>query len=526
MKLNNRYQIIKELGEGGFGKTFLAEDTQMPSGRYCVIKQLKPVAENSQIYQLIQERFQREAAILEDLGTGHPQIPTLYAYFREADLFYLVQEWIEGETLTQKMQKGGAMSESTVKSWLVNLLPVFEYVHTRRIVHRDVKPDNIILRSSDNLPILIDFGAVRETMGTVVNSHGNPTSSIVIGTPGFMPSEQAAGRPVFSSDLYALGLTAIYLLTEKIPQELPTDPQTGEILWRQYALTVSPTLATVLDRAIMSHARDRFSSARQMLEALQGKAVLIASTRPSPAVNMPPTIPVSHPLPLPPSPTGQSTSSSKPILLAGAIAGGLIGISTIVGLALTRPQQIVVSSSSESDRDREEIESSSPPPTLSAEPTPIESNSSQVSSSLPIPTPKNQEIANPQPSISINTPTPTPSFTQTPTLPNPTQAVVEQYSYINNRQYETAWNNLTPRFRDDRSIFPNGYQSYTNWWDTVASIQTQNAKLVNNTNDRATVEIQLTHSMKDGDISTETRQLELIWNADRNSWEIDRTTRL
>ncbi|RMG06455.1 MAG: serine/threonine protein kinase, partial [Cyanobacteria bacterium J055] len=177
MKLNNRYQILKELGEGGFGKTFLAEDTQMPSGRYCVIKQLKPVAENSQIYQLVQERFQREAAILEDLGTGHPQIPTLYAYFREADLFYLVREWIEGETLTQKMQNWGVMSESTVKSLLVNLLPVFEYIHTRRIVHRDVKPDNIILRSSDNLPILIDFGAVRETMGTVVNSQGNPTSS-------------------------------------------------------------------------------------------------------------------------------------------------------------------------------------------------------------------------------------------------------------------------------------------------------------------------------------------------------------
>jgi serine/threonine protein kinase len=92
MLLNQRYKIIKDLGEGGFGKTHLAEDTQMPSGRYCVIKQLKPIANDPQIYKLIQERFQREAVILEDLGTGHPQIPTLYAYFREADRFYLVQE--------------------------------------------------------------------------------------------------------------------------------------------------------------------------------------------------------------------------------------------------------------------------------------------------------------------------------------------------------------------------------------------------------------------------------------------------
>ncbi|HIK53551.1 MAG TPA: serine/threonine protein kinase [Oscillatoriales cyanobacterium M59_W2019_021] len=371
MKLNNRYQILKELGEGGFGKTFLAEDTQMPSGRYCVIKQLKPVAENSQIYQLVQERFQREAAILEDLGTGHPQIPTLYAYFREADLFYLVREWIEGETLTQKMQNWGVMSESTVKSLLVNLLPVFEYIHTRRIVHRDVKPDNIILRSSDNLPILIDFGAVRETMGTVVNSQGNPTSSSVIGTPGFMPSEQAAGRPVFSSDLYALGLTAIYLLTGKVPQELPTDPQTGEILWRQSALTVSPTFATILNRAIMSLARDRFSSAKEMLAALHGQGIPIASTVPSPAVNMPPTTPISHPSPLPPSPTGQSTSSSKPILLAGAIAGGLIGISTIVGLALTRTSEKDTTQTTPIS-ETSNLQQESPPPTPTPQSTAVE----------------------------------------------------------------------------------------------------------------------------------------------------------
>lgn len=396
--LNNQYRIIKQLGEGGFGKTYLAEDTHMPSGRHCVIKQLKPDAENSQIYQLIQERFQREAAILEDLGKGHPQIPTLYGYFREADKFYLVQELIEGQTLTQKIHISGVMSESSVKSLLSELLPVFEYVHARRIVHRDVKPDNILIRVSDNLPVLIDFGAVRETMGTVVNSQGQSTSSIVIGTPGYMPSEQAAGRPIFSSDLYALGLTAIYLLTGKIPQQLETDPQTGEILWRHYALSVSPTFGCVIDRAIMSHPRDRFSSAKEMLQAIQsGMNFPVASVPPpvtSPSPPLPPTA-MSYPpagmgivTPLP-----ETEVSNRPIQYAtggskdwqkAAIIGGMIGLSTIVGLVLTRPNAAVSPPVSEENKTEEKTETpkenSVPPSTNSISTQPVSASTTTSTS--------------------------------------------------------------------------------------------------------------------------------------------------
>ncbi|MEM6754991.1 MAG: serine/threonine-protein kinase, partial [Cyanobacteria bacterium P01_C01_bin.38] len=194
MLLNNRYQIIRTLGSGGFGETFLAEDTQMPSRRSCVIKQLKPIENNLQVYQLVQERFAREGAILEELGGLSEQIPTLYAYFCDRDQFYLVQEWVEGDTLTAKVQQQGLFNESSVREILSNLLPVLSFVHSKRIVHRDIKPDNIILRNSDGKPVLIDFGAVRETMATAVNSQGSLTRSIVIGTPGYMPSEQAAGR--------------------------------------------------------------------------------------------------------------------------------------------------------------------------------------------------------------------------------------------------------------------------------------------------------------------------------------------
>ncbi|MGC9503489.1 protein kinase domain-containing protein, partial [Baaleninema sp.] len=266
--LNQRYDILHALGSGGFGETFLAEDTQMPSGRRCVVKQLKPVTDNPEIYQLVQERFQREAAILEELGSHHGQIPALYAYFRENDLFYLVQEWIEGQSLAEYICTHGPMRESSVRAMLTSLLSVLEYVHSRQIVHRDIKPDNIMLRSSNLEPVLLDFGAVKETMGTVVSQSGNPTRSVVVGTPGFMASEQAIGRPVYSSDLYALGLTAIFALTGKTPQEFPTDPATGSLLWRNDAPNITPSFANAIDRAIQSHADRRFLNAREMRDAL------------------------------------------------------------------------------------------------------------------------------------------------------------------------------------------------------------------------------------------------------------------
>jgi serine/threonine protein kinase, bacterial len=268
--VNNRYRVVRDLGQGGFGATFLVEDTQLPSGKRCVLKELTPIDNNEETYTLIKQRFEREAVILEELGNVSLQIPSLYAYFGENSKFYLVQEYVEGETISQRVMSQGVMSDAAVKEWLSGILPVLACVHEKRIIHRDIKPDNVILRSRDHKPVLIDFGAVRETMGTQINVNGQSTQSIVIGTPGFMPSEQAAGRAVFGSDLYSLGLTAVYALTGKIPQELPTDPMTGDVQWRQYAPTVSPGLASVIDRAIAPGVHARFQTSAQMLDALLG----------------------------------------------------------------------------------------------------------------------------------------------------------------------------------------------------------------------------------------------------------------
>ncbi len=307
--LRDRYRIISLLGSGGFGRTFLAEDTDMPSARRCVIKQLKPITNNPQIYQLVQERFQREAAVLEQLGEGNSNIPSLYGYFTLNSQFYLVQQWIDGEPLTNIIKQQGTLSESYVREFITKVLEILDYVHSKGIIHRDIKPDNIIVRSQSVSPVLIDFGAVRETMGTMVTSQGIPTSSIVIGTPGYMPNEQAAGKPVYSSDLYSFGLTAIYALTGKIPQELPLDQDTGNVIWHPYTQNVSPELIAILDKTIRSYPQERYPKAKDLLDALQSGVSTIPFSQQQSVSHSTPTAPIS----LTQQPVSHNTNSTPPL---------------------------------------------------------------------------------------------------------------------------------------------------------------------------------------------------------------------
>lgn len=391
--VNNRYQVLRVLGSGGFGKTFLAEDTQMPSNKRCVVKQLIPVVNNTQVYQLVQQRFQQEAAILEELGDHNPQIPRLYAYFSEGGEFYLVQEYIEGQTLSEKLKQEGVFNEIIVKEILINILQILEYVHSKGIVHRDIKPDNIILRFSDSKPVLIDFGAVKVTMNTEISPSGNSTQSIVIGTPGFMPMEQTVGRPVYSSDLYSLGLTAIYLLTGKIPQDLPTEPTIGSILWRHFAPYLNVNFGDILDKAIAYHPRDRYTNAREMLTALQTLSNPVAPTVPTPpstptviAAPIPPTyVPLtvtpssnSQPPHQPNLPTQPSVTSTNSVgtWQQAVIIGGVIGTFLVAGLwvlgIVNKPQQTANNSTISSTTNKTPTDSSTIPPIITPESSPLE----------------------------------------------------------------------------------------------------------------------------------------------------------
>ncbi|AUT00413.1 serine/threonine protein kinase [Nostoc sp. CENA543] len=370
--LNNRYQVIQVLGAGGFGETLLAEDTHMPSRRRCVIKQLKPITNDTQAYQITQQRFEREAATLEYLGEHSDQIPKLYAYFLENGQFYLVQEWIHGQTLRNLLETQGCQSETTVRAIVLSLLAVLNYVHSRGIIHRDIKPDNIILRAVDQKPVLIDFGAVKETIRSVGGSH--PTRSMVIGTPGYMPSEQAVGRPVYATDIYSLGLTAIYLLTGKSPEALPTNPQTGEILWQQYAPQISPDLAAVLNQAIKPQASDRFTTASKMLYALSAvNNIPVQSVVQTAQTQQTQAIPIAKPIPSP--------KKQQPVwILGGLIIGGLL--SGVALSTLTRP---------------------SPTDTISSDPIP---SSSSPSPNTVVSTPPIPEASSPPPEIPQSTPAP------------------------------------------------------------------------------------------------------------------------
>jgi serine/threonine protein kinase, bacterial len=585
MLLNNRYRVIKTLGSGGFGETFLAEDTQMPSRRYCVIKQLKPITHNPQIYKVVQERFQREAAILEELGDASSQIPRLYAYFLENGQFYLVQEYIEGQTLSQKLEQG-AMSESAVRDILVSILPVLDYVHRKGIVHRDIKPDNIIVRNSDGKPVLIDFGAVKETIGTDVSPSGNSTRSIVIGTPGFMPSEQSVGRPMFASDIYSLGMTAIYLLTAKLPQDIPSDPATGAILWQQYVRNITPHFVAVLDRAVQFVARDRFATASEMLVTLQTGAF---PTTPTVPYSYPPTSnPTSNPtqqntIPISPGNYQQPSnpgntanyqqpvirqSSNKGILMGGLIAAGLVAAAVAIGVGMRsqqvaeepNPETTISTRPTQTQTPLEPQEENTEPPiqpkprrtsiNSRPRPTPIETQEPILPvrtqtpiAEIPIPiaTPDNpQPIETPIAPITpdkipvpIQTPTQTPSPItpiETPkptTQPSPENFVQNYYETINNGDLPSAWNKLAPSFRDNRKLHPKGYTSYTQWWGgQVEQVDINQVRVVQANQNTATVDAQLNYELKNGSQSPASVRFILIWDANSNQWVISDAQRL
>ncbi|MBE9240620.1 protein kinase domain-containing protein [Synechocystis salina] len=276
-QLLNRYEIVRSLGSGGFGETFLAKDTQIPSQKLVVVKRLKPATASSNTStELIQKLFEKESSVLEDLGEHNGQIPKLYSYFSTNDEFYLVQEYIQGVSLSEI----APINSEQAKTILSSLLTTLKYIHSKGIIHRDIKPENIILRDSDHLPVLIDFGAVKETMGAVSLSSGSTVSSVVIGTRGFMAPEQSAGRSVFSTDLYALGLTIIYALTKKLPVEFATSQLTGELDWQSHVPDINQQLTGVLNKAIQMEPSRRYPTADAMYQDLHSLASFGAETVP------------------------------------------------------------------------------------------------------------------------------------------------------------------------------------------------------------------------------------------------------
>lgn len=326
--LGDRYRVTQELGHGGFGRTYLATD-QNRFNEPCVLKEFAPQVSGTYALQKAEELFEREAGILYKLQ--HPQIPRFRELFRakiaDQTRLFLVQDYVAGQTyralLETRRQQGQFFSEAEITQLLQQLLPVLEYIHSLGVVHRDISPDNLILRSSDYLPVLIDFGGVKQVAATVasqvmaqpLNAVSSPTR---LGKIGYAPDEQLqVGVAYPHSDLYALGMTVLVLLTGREPAEL-IDSYTLTRNWRQY-VTLSPRLSAIVDRMVAQRPGDRYPSAREVLQALStqeappfsAQTVAPAETH-MPTVAIAPPTPPSYAPPTPPSYTPPAPPHSVP----------------------------------------------------------------------------------------------------------------------------------------------------------------------------------------------------------------------
>ncbi len=311
LTLGDRYVILRQIGQGGFGRTYLAEDVNR-FRELCVLKEFSPQVQTAYVIQKAEELFEREASVLYKLQ--HPQIPRFRELLRMnlggKEYLFLVQDYVEGETynslLDARIKQGLRFTEVEIRQLLQQILPVLEYIHSLGVIHRDISPDNLMLRTVDQLPMLIDFGGVKQVVATVASQYYQPgivassPSPTLLGKVGFAPPEQMqTGLVSPHSDLYAMAATMLVLLTGKQPQEL-IDTYTLSWQWRR-EVSLSQTLAQVLDKMLSARPSDRYQSARQVLQALN-----------PPSANYPPTqYPTSATVAISPPPPSPSLREPK-----------------------------------------------------------------------------------------------------------------------------------------------------------------------------------------------------------------------
>lgn len=264
--ITGRYKIVEKIGKGAFGTTYLAIDTHIPEPNECIVKHFTPLSTEPEVLKKAKELFEREAKTLNQLGK-HPQIPMLLAHIQENQDFFIVQEYIEGHDLTQELPNNVPLNEDFVIKLIKEIIEVLVIIHEQNVIHRDLKPQNIRRRKTDKKIVIIDFGAVKEISTQYVGNQ-QPQNGTIIGTPGYTPREQADGKPVFSSDIYAIGMIGIQAITGIHPINLSVDSRTGKVIWRN-DIKVSNKFADVLDKMVSYRHQDRYLTAKSALTALE-----------------------------------------------------------------------------------------------------------------------------------------------------------------------------------------------------------------------------------------------------------------
>ena len=268
--LAKRYSIQSLLGRGGFGVTFLARNIRLPGQPFCVVKKFAPIFTDPKLVAIARDQFELESLMLSQLGS-HAQVPTLLDYFQIDQNYYLVEEYISGTVLSQLVTHQQQLTETVVEKFLIQMLQLLVYIHSHHLIHRDIKPQNIILCQTDRRYVLVDFGAVKD-LAPIASPNKQAEDSTAVGTPGFAPPEQLANYPVYASDIYALGMTCIYLLTGKAPSEFSTDPHTCELMWAG-DLDISIGLLEIINKMTQMPLVDRYQSATQVLTALDNRSI-------------------------------------------------------------------------------------------------------------------------------------------------------------------------------------------------------------------------------------------------------------
>ncbi|WP_434685933.1 protein kinase domain-containing protein [Pseudanabaena minima] len=266
--LKGRYAIRSTIGQGGMGRTYLAQDLER-FNETCVLKEFIPPQDSLEVTEKAKELFRREASVLYQIR--HPQVPDFRATFESEGRLLLVQDYVEGKNyrnlLLDRLKVGQTFSENEIFALMQQLLPVLSYLHSHNIIHRDISPENLMLRSQDNLPVLIDFGVVQETNAKLNSQMGIPASTVA-GKAGYAPPEQLqSGSAYANSDLYALAVTSIVLLTGKEPSEL-FDSINLAWNWQQFA-NVNPAFARVINQMLSYKPTNRYRSADEVMQALQ-----------------------------------------------------------------------------------------------------------------------------------------------------------------------------------------------------------------------------------------------------------------
>ncbi|MBW4654457.1 MAG: WG repeat-containing protein [Kaiparowitsia implicata GSE-PSE-MK54-09C] len=266
MLIGGRYETLREIGRGGAGKTYLADDTYRRGGVKCVVKKFQPPSKLPVVLEAARKIFETHAQYCYDLGKLDP-FPKTYEHLEQGGEFYLVQELIDGHDLRQAFTLGDRWDEKEAIALLREILTSLTMLHERSIVHQDLGPRHLIRRWSDKRLMLLDLGGFKHIRHLTLDREGNLTAAPPVGTTGYMAQEQLAGQPQFASDVYAAGMMGIQAVTGYMPNQLPRHPQTQAVEWHDQA-RVSSQLIDILDRMVVPDADQRFQTAADALAML------------------------------------------------------------------------------------------------------------------------------------------------------------------------------------------------------------------------------------------------------------------